>query len=70
MHDHATTPPARSVTLADLVRRYGDAWEIRQQSCVWTAEYRSGDGRHIRYLAAHSLAEMAVKLGSASTVEP
>jgi hypothetical protein len=37
---------------------------------VLTAEHKSGDGRHIRFLVAHSAAELAVKLETAGTVEP
>ncbi len=34
------------------------------------AEHRSQDGRSIRVLVAHSLAELAAKLETAGTVEP
>jgi hypothetical protein len=37
---------------------------------VWTAEHCSPDGRHIRYIVAHSAEELADKLETAETVEP
>ena len=73
MEDRPTTPPPSPVTLAELVRRYGGEWEIIAHATdlpVWTAEHRSGDGRSIRYIVAHSPAELAAKLESAGTVEP
>jgi hypothetical protein len=66
------SPPA-PVTLADLRERYGDLWEITERPAgmlVITAEHRSGDGRSVRYLVAHSVAELAAKLKTAGTVEP
>jgi hypothetical protein len=66
------SPPA-PVTLADLRRLYGADWEITERPAgmlVVTAEHRSGDGRSVRYLVAHSVAELAAKLETAGTVEP
>jgi hypothetical protein len=72
MHDHASAVPSGPVTLTVLVRRYGDSWEIIEHSGlhIVSAEHRSGDGRHIRYLVAHSAAELAGKLETAELVEP
>ena len=70
---HHQSSLAAPVTLDDLRARYGDDWEIRFRPAgipVVTAEHRSGDGRHIRYLVTHSVAELAVKLDSATVVEP
>ena len=35
-----------------------------------SAEHRSADGRAVRYLVAHSVAELAGKLETGGTVEP
>jgi hypothetical protein len=63
--------PAR-VTLDSLRRQYGSAWEIlvHLDSRIVSAEHRSGDGRAVRYLVAHSVTELAAKLETAGTVEP
>jgi hypothetical protein len=37
---------------------------------VWTAEHRSGDGRHIRILVAHSPADLAAKIDLAGNIGP
>jgi hypothetical protein len=37
---------------------------------LWTAERRSEDGWHIRYIVANSAEELAAKLETAETVEP
>ena len=65
-------PPPRQPTLRGLQRQYGDQWEIvvHAELPVYTAEHRSADGRHIRVLVAHSVAELARKLETAGTVEP
>jgi hypothetical protein len=68
------TPPAghAAVTLASLREQYGDDWEIlvHLDSSIVSAEHRSADGRAVRYLVAHSVAELADKLSTAGTVEP
>jgi hypothetical protein len=68
------TPPAGSaaVTLTSLREQYGSDWEIlvHLDSSIVSAEHRSADGRAVRYLVAHSVAELAGKLETASTVEP
>jgi hypothetical protein len=70
-HDIPSAGPA-AVTLASLRDRYGSDWEIliHLDSAIVSAEHRSADGRAVRYLVAHSVAELAGKLETASTVEP
>ena len=66
-------PPAAPVTLADLRHLYGRDWEITERPAgvpIVTAEHRSGDGRSVRYIVAHSVRELAGKLATAGTVEP
>jgi hypothetical protein len=73
MQDHASRPQPPAVSLDDLVRRFGTKWEIVARPGglpVWTAEHRSADSRAIRYIVAHSPAELAAKLETAGTVEP
>jgi hypothetical protein len=69
-HDRAQAGPA--ITLAGLRDRYGSDWEIlvHLDSSFVSAEHRSADGRAVRYLAAHSVAELAGKLETATKVEP
>lgn len=65
MKDHA-------ITIDGLRAKY-PGWEIIARPAglpVVTAEHKSGGGRHIRFLVAHSAAELAVKLETAGTVEP
>jgi len=64
--------PAEHISLDDVRRLYGHAWEITEHESlpVLVAEHRSQDGRSIRVLVAHSLAELAAKLETAGTVEP
>ncbi len=64
--------PSPQQSLRALQRRYGDQWEIvvHADLPVYTAEHKSADGRAIRYLVAHSVAELAAKLQTAGTVEP
>jgi hypothetical protein len=68
------TPPAGSaaVTLTSLREQYGSDWEIlvHLDSSIVSAEHRSADGRAVRYLVAHSVAELAARLETAGTVEP
>ena len=56
-----------------LRRRYGANWQIGYEPAglpVFTAEHRSADGRAIRYLVGHTIAELTARLESALTVEP
>ena len=67
-----TPPDPAAVTLGGLRDQYGSDWEIlvHLDSSIVSAEHRSADGRAVRYLVAHSVAELASKLESASTVQP
>lgn len=76
---HHDTPPGTgipsdpaAVTLSGLRDQYGSDWEIlvHLDSSIVSAEHRSADGRAVRYLVAHSVAELASKLSTAGTVEP
>ena len=71
---HHDTPPAgpAAVTLTSLREQYGDDWEIlvHLDSSIVSAEHRSADGRAVRYLVAHSVAELAGRLSTVTTVEP
>lgn len=70
-HDDAQQDPA-AITLGGLRERYGSDWTIlvHLDSAIVSAEHRSADGRAVRYLVAHSVAELADKLSTATTVEP
>jgi hypothetical protein len=67
-----TPPDPAAVTLGSLRHRYGNDWEIliHLDSSIVSAEHRSADGRAVRYLVAHSVAELAGKLETAAMVEP
>ncbi len=55
----------------DLLR-FSERWEITAYPGglnVWTAEHRSEDGCHIRYIVALNAAELAEKLQAAETAE-
>ena len=56
-------------SLAAMAARY-PAWQIRRAPFGFSAEHTSANGRHIRYIAGHSLAELAGKLQTAEVVEP
>ena len=70
--DHQQRHDPASVTLTSLREQYGGDWEIlvHLDSSIVSAEHRSADGRAVRYIVAHSLAELAGKLETAGTVEP
>ena len=59
--------------LLDRLRADHPGWEIHAHPLglgLWSAEHRTPDGRHIRYIVAHSAEELAAKLETAKTVEP
>lgn len=70
--EHQPQPAAGKITLAGLREMYGSDWTIlvHLNEAIVSAEHRSGDGRAVRYLVAHSVAELAGKLETAGTVEP
>jgi hypothetical protein len=83
MQDHPSSSPCPPVTSAlinaptaeaiALLNPYLGRWKIGANPGglpVWTAEHCSPDGRHIRYIVAHSAEELAAKLESAETVGP
>ena len=56
----------------DLLR-FSERWEITAYPGglgVWSAEHRSEDGRHIRYIVAPTAAELASKLQAAELAGP
>ena len=61
--------PAPGDPLAVLAARF-PAWSLRRSTFGFSAEHTSADGRHIRYIAGHSIAELAGKLETAEVVEP
>jgi len=67
-----TPPGSAAVTLGGLREQYGADWTIlvHLDESIVSAEHRSADGRAVRYLVAHSVAELAAKLDTATTVEP
>ena len=67
-----TPPDSPAVTLGGLRDRYGSDWEILVHlgSSIVSAEHRSADGRAVRYLVAHDVAELAGKLETATTAGP
>jgi hypothetical protein len=52
-------------SLRGLVRRYGGRWQIGRNELlhVWTAERHEGTA--VRFIVAHSAAELAAKLKAA-----
>jgi hypothetical protein len=64
--------PTSIVTPDDLLRQYGERWHITCDPpyITWEAERRSADGRHRRFLAAHSALELAAKIAAAEVTEP
>lgn len=73
MTDHgAQRAPEIAAAQTALLHRFGSRWDIRRELAVgiFSAERRSLDGRHIRFITAHSAAELAVKLDAAEVAEP
>lgn len=66
-----TQTPAAS-GIADLMQQFADRWLIRYEATlgVWSAERRTDEGRHIRFIAAHNPATLAGKIASAEVAEP
>jgi hypothetical protein len=64
-----TAPVDPLTALAALAARY-PAWSLRPAPAGFAAEHTSGDGRHIRYIAARTVEELAAKLETAEVVEP
>jgi hypothetical protein len=71
-HHDPGQPAAGDIMLAGLREKYGSDWTIliHLDSAIVSAEHRSGDGRAVRYLVAHAVAELAARLETAGTVEP
>jgi len=71
---HHDPTPARvraTVTGRELQQQYGDRWSIAFEPAlrVWSAERRSPDGRHRRFLAEHTPAVLADKLAVAERAQ-
>jgi len=65
-----TTPATPApLDLADLAARYPE-WSVRPAPPGFAAEHTSASGRHIRYIAARTVRELAEKLSVAEVVEP
>jgi hypothetical protein len=71
MCTNPTTPatPAPDDPLEVLAAQF-PAWSLRRSPFGFSAEHTSANGRHIRYIAGHSLEELAGKLETAEMVEP
>jgi len=70
-HHGAITGPA-PVSITELLQRFADHWMIAYEPTlsVWSAERRSTDGRHIRFLYGHSVAALGAKLADVETAAP
>jgi hypothetical protein len=70
MTNHRTVGTAPA-TIGDLLQGYGDRWRIAFEATlnVWSGERCSPDGRHIRFLAGRSPAELAARLSDAEVSE-
>lgn len=66
-----TIGPA-SASISHLLQRFGGRWLILYEPNlrVWSAERKSPDGRHRRFLAEHSPQALADLLADAETAEP
>jgi hypothetical protein len=62
-------PDDDDAALTALRERFPE-WDVRYEAAlhVWTAELRSADGKSLRFLAGHTLNELAVRLETATTV--
>ncbi len=61
------------ITAETDLLRFSERWEIIAHPGglgVWSAEQRSEDGCHIRYIVAPTAAELAEKLQAAETAKP
>ena len=65
----ATTPPL--ISTRQLQERYGARWALAADEArgLWSAEFRSPDGRHRRYIVAMSADDMDHKLQAADRTE-
>jgi hypothetical protein len=69
MNDHSSVAPlAPGDPLTVLAAEYPD-WQLRLAPPGFAAEQTSADGRHIRYIAARSVGELAAKLATAEAGE-
>ena len=61
-----------AITGTSLLKTYGDRWDIRRELAagIFTAERRSPDGAHIRFICARSAPELAGKLDAAELAAP
>ncbi|MGO8883271.1 MAG: hypothetical protein ACLPN6_25375 [Streptosporangiaceae bacterium] len=55
--------------LASLAARY-PGWQLSVTSYGYAAEHTSASGRSIRYIAAHTVEDLAASLATAEVVEP
>ena len=72
MTHHKPAGCRSTASITELLQRFGDRWRIAYQPAlnVWSAEQRSADGCHIRFLCEHSTAALASKLAVAETNRP
>ena len=64
-----TSPPV--LDGGELQRRYGSRWTLAADPArgVWSAEFRSPDGRHRRYIVAESAGELDHRLQAAERAD-
>lgn len=69
MEPNSPTPEPSPESL--LESRYGTRWLIQLDEVlhVWSAVFRSADGRHTRVLIARTASELLAKLGAADGSE-
>jgi len=60
-----------TITTTDLEARFAGRWSIKHEPIlnVWSAERKSPDGRHRRFLAGHSAQSLASLLAAAELAE-
>jgi hypothetical protein len=69
MNDHPSVAPlAPGDPLAALAAQYPQ-WQLRPAPPGVAAEHTSANGRHIRYIAARSVEDLAAKLATVETGE-
>jgi hypothetical protein len=69
MAQHTPTTGPAPASISDLLEQFGGCWQIAYQIDlnVWSAERRSPDGRHVRFVAEHTVGALAARLAGAET---
>jgi hypothetical protein len=71
MTHHGPVTGTAPASITELLQLFGDRWTIAYEPTlnIWSAEGRSTDGRHIRFLSGHSVTALAAKLADVETAE-